>query len=303
VAAALAAVVSAQELPTQSEVLQLGRPLASALVVRSGPVNQLSDIGKGKAVIFSPDLAVPGNRLVYERLGFLYIETADWLEVLDQLSTSSARNPDSINMVIVESHGTNGTGLKLQWGKKPEHARSYIAVGALQEHLGAAGIRTGVITACNSGRLFRPKIYNVLSPDPDEPLFLPATLGILQASSEFDSARSEVIMLRPVASNLESLIEGQVSELNGAVAALFPTVEGADDRFVVSALLIEILLDDPRLQLTGAGYEEKLSKADLTLRAREALFERLLSYIDSMGLQEICLDTGSSRGTELAAEN
>src|SRR5713226_9116127 len=36
------------------------------------PIERLSDVGRHKAVIFSPDFAERGNRELYERLGFLY---------------------------------------------------------------------------------------------------------------------------------------------------------------------------------------------------------------------------------------
>src|SRR6266571_6819369 len=41
-------------------------------------IERLSDIGKHKAVIFSPDFAQPGNREFYEKLGFFYIQNANW---------------------------------------------------------------------------------------------------------------------------------------------------------------------------------------------------------------------------------
>lgn len=238
--------------------------------------------------MFSPDLAVPGNRLFYERLGFLYVETADWREAFRELQARNDKEAGSIDMVVVETHGTNGTGLKLQEGKKPFDPRSYVAMGALQEALANAGVRIGVITACNSGRLFRPEIYNILLPNPEEPLFLPATLGIVHASTGFDATTSNVTLLRPLRSNLESLVEGDIRELSPPVVALFgdpPTL--GDSRFVMSTLLIQILLQDPRLRLVASGYEVKASRDNLPIAEREAFFNHFLEFLDKVGTEEL----------------
>jgi hypothetical protein len=95
-----------------------------------GEINRLSDIGRGKAVIFSPDFSAPGNREFYSRLGFAYFEAPGWEEILDQIQEHNRTNTgDKIQAVILETHGTNGHGLKLQTGDAPRAKRSYISVG------------------------------------------------------------------------------------------------------------------------------------------------------------------------------
>lgn len=252
---------------------------ASPLAGRS--VSSLSDIGRGIAVIFSPDLTAPGSRAFYGRLGFDYIETPSWAEALNEL-----RNSNDVRLVIVETHGTNGHGLKIQLSGEPGAARSYISVGALQEQIENAGIPVAVISACNSGRLFRPGIYKALDPAPDEPLFLPATLGILQASARFDPAQSRATLLRRQESNLESLLEGKISEFSNLTRGLLELDDLADQPFVVSTMLIQMLLDDPALELTPQGYVETLSRKDFTAQERERLFLRFVDYVNGVALRE-----------------
>src|SRR3954447_14578486 len=53
---------------------------ARSLWPESAPT-RLSEIGRGKGVIYSPDLSVPTNRSLYERLGFSYFEDASWATI------------------------------------------------------------------------------------------------------------------------------------------------------------------------------------------------------------------------------
>src|SRR5262249_29805562 len=149
---------------------------------RNLQINRLSDIGRGKAVIFSPDFTVPGNREFYSRLGFLYVEDSSWVKALNRIIARNYWHPeDRIETIFLETHGTNGDGLKLQVGASPGAARSYISLAALQEKLDGLGVQLCVIAACNAGRLFRPGIYKTVKPDVRDRLFLPATLGIINA--------------------------------------------------------------------------------------------------------------------------
>jgi hypothetical protein len=103
---------------------------------------RLSDIGRGKAVIFSPDFSEPGNRKFYERLGFLYIEDASWQKALNKVIARNYWHPENrIETLILETHGTNGNGLKLQAGSLRSAARSYVSVAAVQEKLEGMGVR------------------------------------------------------------------------------------------------------------------------------------------------------------------
>jgi len=83
--------------------------------------NSLRNIGRGRGIIFSPDLSEPGNRAFYSALGFAYFEGPDWRAVLDQLKAHNHSHPaNPVEILLVQSHGTNGDALKLQTGNQPE---------------------------------------------------------------------------------------------------------------------------------------------------------------------------------------
>jgi hypothetical protein len=136
-------------------------------------VPRVSEIGRGVGVVFSPDLSVAGNCRFYQALGFACFQDADWSRVLDQIHRHNVAHPDRrIYTLVLETHGTNGNGLKLQKGYAPTAERSYISVGALQERLEPEGVFYVIISACNSGRLLRPYIYTELDPYNGDRLFL-----------------------------------------------------------------------------------------------------------------------------------
>src|SRR5262249_61306462 len=102
---------------------------------------KVSEIGRGIGVVFSPDLSVKDNCNFYEALGFACFQDADWTNILTGIHTFNLLNPDRrIGTLILETHGTNGNGLKVQESYDAEAARSYISVGALQERLGQDGV-------------------------------------------------------------------------------------------------------------------------------------------------------------------
>jgi len=256
----------------------------------------LSDIGQGVAVVFSPDLAPPGNRAIYPRLGFLYLENPDWRSVLDLLAAHNRQHPDrAIRTLLLETHGTNGNGLKLQFGKDPEDQRSYISAGALEEELDRLGITTVFVSACNAGRLFRPEIYRMLNRDPGDPLFLPATLGIIDSSDHFDPEASKVRVFRRRQSNLETLVHGKLDELSPPGRAAFVSDrETGSEPFAVSTMLVQLLTGDPSLELTSAGHTEIRSRADLTPQESERLFETFLKLVDQLAARETTAAAGLS---------
>lgn len=258
------------------------------------PIERVADIGRHKAVIFSPDFAEPGNREVYERLGFLYIEDASWRKALNEIIARNYWHPeDRIETIILETHGTNGHGLKLQAGPSPRAGRSYISIAALHEKLEGLGVRLCVIGACNAGRLFRPEIYKTLNPRPPDRLFLPATLGIINAAKNYDPARSKMIVVRRAESEIETTSGGDTSELSSLTRVMLglarPGGPGRVARplhFAVSNLLIQMLIHDPRLKLTASGYTNEKSRNDLSEDESDGLFQRFLSYIDSVAARE-----------------
>lgn len=273
-------------------------------------INRLSDIGRGKAVIFSPDFAESGNRQFYEKLGFLYIEDASWQKALYQIIAQNYWHPETrIETIFLETHGTNGHGLKLQAGVAPGARRSYISVGALQEKLEGLGVRLCVVGACNAGRLFRPEIYKTLNPRPGDPLFLPPTLGIVNASAKYDPARSKIMVVRRAESEIETTTDGDAFELSAAAREILGLARPTRDRtlrslhFVVSNLLIQMLIHDPRLKLTASGYANAKSRSDLSDAESEALFDRFLSFINQVAEREHQITHGRRLPAPSPAQN
>jgi hypothetical protein len=259
-----------------------GRFVLSALLVAvislTLPAADLEGLGEGVAIVFSPDFADPHNRLFYESLGFLYIETPDWRKAVRAVSRHNETGEVPIRVLIVETHGTNGNGLKLQSSPSRRSPRSYIAIGALQEQMDRAGVEAIVLSACNSGRLLRPEIYNALDRSNGDPLFLPATLGIVNASEGFDPASSSVRVLRRVQSNLETLLHAETRELDPRIGRALHG-EGISWRFAISTMLIQLLTGDASLELTADGYETEKSRDELSARRSEELFRRFGTFL------------------------
>lgn len=261
--------------------------LLVVLCAFAASADELSRVGTSTAIVFSPDFADQENREFYERLGFLYIETPDWRLVVEQIrdhNADPAREP--VRALLVESHGTNGHGLKLQASKRESAARSYISIGALQEKLAGTGIEAVILSACNSGRLLRPEIYNALDRDVDDALFLPATLGVIDATPQFDRESSPVKVLRRAQSNLESLLHGSTAELQPEFRALLH----ADDeiwRFAVSTMLIQLLTGDQTLELVSEGFVREKSRADLSPARSEQLFQQFSQFLGARSTQSV----------------
>jgi len=69
-------------------------PTLSALWPEASRIGRLSDIGRGKGIIFSPDFSARGNREFYERLGFAYFEDASWHRILNQIKAHNSSSPE-----------------------------------------------------------------------------------------------------------------------------------------------------------------------------------------------------------------
>jgi hypothetical protein len=248
---------------------------------QTGSSPQAGELGEGVGVVFSPDLATPENRAFYEALGFTYFEASRWTDILRELKRrQSGPRAERMRYLIIESHGANGNGLKVQASPKPEATRSYISLGGLQEAADKLGIETVLISACNSGRLYRPEIYKVLDRTPDDPMFLPPTAGIIDAAPGFDPQRSDTSVLRRKQNGLETLIEGKFSEL----PVWLKSPKGkrpSQARFVVSTMLIQLVLGDQKLQLTADGFETEKSKGNLTPAQSERLYKRFVSFLSA----------------------
>ena len=268
----------------------------SILIARAMPYNpyaRLSEIGHGVGIVFTPDLSVPGNCRFYESLGFACFEDADWSRVLDDIRLHNIFHPENrVRTLILETHGTNGNGLKLQRSYAPTADRSYISVGALQERLEPDGIRYVLISACNSGRLLRPAIYRTLDPNPGDKLFLAPTCGIISASADFDASRSRVTVVTPATSHIETSLAGNVRELAPVTRKLIADSAKAHalrapTQFAVSDMLMEMLLRDPRLTLTTSGYVDELSKDIAPVDSSESLYKSFVAYLNGMAAREL----------------
>src|ERR1700674_2384990 len=81
---------------------------------------RLSDIGRGVGVVFSPDLSVSRNCRFYQTLRFAWFQDGHWGRVFDQVHQYNVTHPDRrIYTLVLETHGTNGNGLKLQKSYSP----------------------------------------------------------------------------------------------------------------------------------------------------------------------------------------
>lgn len=253
---------------------------------------RVGEIGRGIGVVFSPDLSVKDNCRFYQALGFACFEDADWERILGDIHRFNVLYPESrISTLVLETHGTNGNGLKLQQSYDPDAERSYIAVGALQERLERDGIDHVIISACNSGRLLRPQIYSRLDPNNGDKLFLDPTCGILNASDTFDPKRSPVVVLTPKSSHIETTLVGSVSELRpSARKALLAAAKAKGikppKQFAVSDMMVQMLVRDPKLSLAANSYVEEFSKTVTPTDRSEELFTKFLTYVNAVAEKE-----------------
>ena len=253
---------------------------------------QVSEIGRGVGVVFSPDLSVADNCRFYESLGFACFQDADWEKVLDAVHRHNVLYPERrIFTLILETHGTNGNGLKLQTSYDPNASRSYISAGALQQRLEPEGIYYVIISACNSGRLLRPAIYNQLDPNNGDKLFLPATNGIVNASPDFVASRSAVMIITPESSHIETTLVGKIAELSpSARRAITLSAKSLGitppTEFAVSDMMTAMLTRDSHLQLSSGSYVDELSRAAAPVDRSEQLFTKFVRYVNAVAAKQ-----------------
>lgn len=253
---------------------------------------QVSEIGRGVGVVFSPDLSVADNCRFYESLGFACFQDADWEKVLDAVHRHNVLYPERrIFTLILETHGTNGNGLKLQTSYDPNASRSYISAGALQQRLEPEGIYYVIISACNSGRLLRPAIYNQLDPNNGDKLFLPATKGIVNASPDFVASRSAVMIITPESSHIETTLVGKIAELSpSARRAITVSAKSLGivppTEFAVSDMMTAMLTRDSHLQLSSGSYIDELSRAAAPVDRSEQLFAKFVRYVNAVAAKQ-----------------
>jgi hypothetical protein len=210
------------------------------------------------------------------------LESADWRWVLKELlRINRSRTEGSIREIFFETHGSNGNGLKLQRSQLRSAPRSYFSLGALQERLGAAGVERAILGACNTGRLYRPEIYKKLDMSVKDPTVLPATLGVVNASPNFDPSTSHVELVRRTDSRLEQTSEGKYQELPASVR-LALSLPASTKPFTVSNMFIQTIIKDDRLQVTSRGYVRKVSKDTESEPDNEAIFQSFLKFLDDL---------------------
>ncbi|HEX6642955.1 MAG TPA: hypothetical protein VF215_17695 [Thermoanaerobaculia bacterium] len=267
----------------------------STLLARAWPTASIAgieDIGTGVGVVFTPDLSVKDNCRFYEALGFACFESADWLQVLGDIHAYNLSHPGRrIRTLVLETHGTNGHGLKVQDGKNPDDARSYISVAALQEILEPVGVRYIILSACNSGRLLRPEIYRKLNREPGDKLFLPATRGIIDATDDFNPDRTHVTVITPGNSQIETTLVGSLRELAPATREAITAAAKKRDltlpkQFAISEMMIQMLTRDSNLVLRTGAYVEELSKVQSAPNASERLFKTFVSHLDFVAARD-----------------
>jgi hypothetical protein len=259
------------------------------------PSRRVDQIGRGVGVVFSPDLSVPDNCRFYQSLGFACFQGADWDKILDDVHRYNVLYPERrIFTLVLETHGTNGNGLKLQSSYDPAADRSYIAAGALQQRLEPEGIYYVIISACNSGRLLRPAIYNELDPNNGDKLFLPATKGIVNASPDFVASRSAVMIITPQSSHIETTLVGKLAELSPAARRAI--TESAKARsivppkeFAVSDMMTAMLTRDPQLQISAGSYVDELSRDTASVDRSEELFRKFVRYVNAVAARQYAL--------------
>jgi hypothetical protein len=288
-------------LPILLLILCFARPASAIDIASAGLLNhawpnvastRISDIGRGIGVVFSPDLSVDDNCRFYQSLGFACFQGADWEKVLDDVHRYNVLYPERrIFTLVLETHGTNGNGLKVQTSYDPDAERSYVSAGALQQKLEPEGIYYVIISACNSGRLLRPSIYNQLDPNNGDKLFLPATKGIVNASPDFIASRSAVTIITPQSSHIETTLVGKVAELSPAsrraitesarTLGIVPPKE-----FAVSDMMVAMLTRDPQLRLDSGTYVDELSRDTAPVDRSEQLFTKFVRFVNRVAAKQ-----------------
>src|SRR5215475_11436979 len=264
------------------DILPAARAQEVALPDGPEPAARLKKLGERRAIVFSPDFAASGNRQFYEGLGFVYLESADWRWVMKEIMrVNRSRTGGSILEIFFETHGSNGNGLKLQRSQLRSAPRSYISLGALQEQLAAAGVERAILGACNTGRLYRPEIYKKLDMSVKDPTVLPATLGVVNASPNFDPSKSPVELVRRTDSRLEQTSEGKYQELPASVRRALG-LPASTKPFTVSNMFIQTIIKDGRLRVTSTGFVRSLSKETESEPDNEAIFQGFLKFLGDL---------------------
>ena len=142
-------------------------------------------------------------------------------------------------------------------------------------------IERAILGACNTGRLYRPEIYKKLDMAVKDPTVLPATLGVVNASPNFDPSKSPVELIRRIESRLEQTSEGKYHELPESVRRALDLTD-LTKPFTVSNMFIQTILGDGRLRVTSAGFVRTVSKETESESDNEAIFQSFLKFLDDL---------------------
>lgn len=110
---------------------------------------------------------------------------------------------------------------------------------------------------------------------------LPATLGVINASEDFDPSSSSVVLVRRADSRIEQTSEGKYDELPASVRQALG-LPASSEPFSVSNMFIQMIVKDGGLQLTSEGFVRDLSSLKESEAVNEAIFQSFLHFLDDV---------------------
>jgi hypothetical protein len=122
-------------------------------------------------------------------------------------------------------------------------------------------------------------------------LFEPPTLGIINASPNFDPSQSGITFARRAESHIEVINECHLSEFSpltrsAVLGSAGDTGLKPTTLVAVPEMLIQLLLADARLHLVSEGFEVEKSRAETDDSYRERLISRFLRFVDAAAANE-----------------
>src|SRR5262249_52750914 len=116
-------------------------------------------------------------------------------------------------------------------------------------------------------------------------LFEPPTLGIINASPDYDATRASMIFVRRTESHIELINECLLAEFSPATQAAVAGIVAKDktgNKIAVPEILIQLLLRDDSLHLVAGGSETEISRVETNENYREKLITRFLKFVNSV---------------------
>ena len=123
-------------------------------------------------------------------------------------------------------------------------------------------------------------------------------MGVINASPNFDASKSNITIGRRAESHIEVINECHVSEFSSVTRVALSAGSNArlqaSSRIAVPEMLIQLLLDDQRLNLVSEGFEVVRSSAETNDNYREQLISRFLRFINGVAEKERRSTTSSN---------